>query len=664
MAPSTRTYTYRPLSSPTSIRILILEPALRDSQPLKVSLHECPIFDPAYEALSYTWGARTGTVPISCEGQTILVTPNCASALVHLRNRFKPRQLWIDAICIDQGSVGEKNQQVPLMGEIYSLATRTVIWLGAGGPGDARTLSRARTVGKLVYFRTMPGYSALSDTEKAWARKLLSQEEIQRIGRICQSDWFQRIWTVQEYLLAEDAVFMVGRSECPTSQLYTYFIIGEALLTSDSRERRLFRMRSVIMEDVREVRYAIANFELDSDDASGDDNDDDAWKRQTKKKKKKIKPPTPGWLTSRVGSGDRPPGGGLYHQLSHMLLMACLSEATDARDKVYGMGAFLVQLHEDMEVPAVDYTKSVVETYEDFARCMMRSAESLWLLAHITAPSRDEGWPSWVPDLRDACGVAHPRNWCSGLVRSPELSECEPIEADAPRGRLRVKGRRMTSVSRLFAQMPRLPIEQSEETRVEHDSLRFKCLYDWERAAAKLDRARRRVTPSHDGGETPVAGVTNTDVVRRLTSFLFYLDKYKVDATRSDMEAQDRSERQKEQEEQQELLKLRNLLKDTFSSHDLGRGERRHDDLYDGSTMFRTDCGLLGLCRGDVWPGDKIYQVAGVAFPVILRRIGPRRDKEYSLVGIASIDRWSQPDTSRLWYQDITDMEMDIFTIL
>jgi hypothetical protein len=38
--------------------------------------------------------------------------------------------MWTDAICIDQTSVVDKNQQVPLMGDIYRKAHEVVIWLG------------------------------------------------------------------------------------------------------------------------------------------------------------------------------------------------------------------------------------------------------------------------------------------------------------------------------------------------------------------------------------------------------------------------------------------------------------------------------------------------------------------------------------------------------
>ncbi|KAK4658365.1 hypothetical protein QC762_101200 [Podospora pseudocomata] len=39
--------------------------------------------------------------------------------------------LWVDAICIDQGNIAEKNTQVSLMSTIYSHAA-VLVWLGTG----------------------------------------------------------------------------------------------------------------------------------------------------------------------------------------------------------------------------------------------------------------------------------------------------------------------------------------------------------------------------------------------------------------------------------------------------------------------------------------------------------------------------------------------------
>ena len=53
-------------------------------------------------------------------------------ALLALRLRKEPRYLWVDAICIDQKNIQERNQQVPRMDSIYGGATGVCVWLGRG----------------------------------------------------------------------------------------------------------------------------------------------------------------------------------------------------------------------------------------------------------------------------------------------------------------------------------------------------------------------------------------------------------------------------------------------------------------------------------------------------------------------------------------------------
>ncbi|KAF2034594.1 hypothetical protein EK21DRAFT_55843, partial [Setomelanomma holmii] len=119
------------------LRLLSLLPSTSFDAPLKATLLEVSLdkysgtSDSAeYEALSYVWGARIGSEAFACDGKIMLVTPNCQSALRHLRSGNSSRLRWVDAICIDQGegdeSVKERNLQVALMGKVYAKARRTI----------------------------------------------------------------------------------------------------------------------------------------------------------------------------------------------------------------------------------------------------------------------------------------------------------------------------------------------------------------------------------------------------------------------------------------------------------------------------------------------------------------------------------------------------------
>jgi hypothetical protein len=53
-----------------------------------------------------------------------------------LRDKEAERILWIEALCIDQNSEGERNYQVGLIGQIYAGAWRVVAWLGSEDQED------------------------------------------------------------------------------------------------------------------------------------------------------------------------------------------------------------------------------------------------------------------------------------------------------------------------------------------------------------------------------------------------------------------------------------------------------------------------------------------------------------------------------------------------
>ncbi|KAH7361167.1 hypothetical protein BKA66DRAFT_396649, partial [Pyrenochaeta sp. MPI-SDFR-AT-0127] len=49
--------------------------------------------------------------------------------------------LWVDAICIDQNDLIERNHQVGLIGQIYSNATLVLTW-GGKSDEDAQIVSK------------------------------------------------------------------------------------------------------------------------------------------------------------------------------------------------------------------------------------------------------------------------------------------------------------------------------------------------------------------------------------------------------------------------------------------------------------------------------------------------------------------------------------------
>jgi hypothetical protein len=120
------------------IRVLDLLPKLSHDGLIQCSLRTMSLGSAShtgflnFKALSYAWGdpeERKHQILIS--GKLFTIRKNLYDFLEVYRKRWATRRtLWIDAICIDQSNITERNHQVWMMGHIYSRAKEVVIWLG------------------------------------------------------------------------------------------------------------------------------------------------------------------------------------------------------------------------------------------------------------------------------------------------------------------------------------------------------------------------------------------------------------------------------------------------------------------------------------------------------------------------------------------------------
>ena len=124
---------YSPLDWERSqISVLVLLPgACEDTIRCELSVEP---LETKFEALSYVWGDAKDKQAIEVEEQTMMVIKNLEQALRHVLHLHEVRQLWVDAVCINQQDLDERNHQVWTMDEIYRGAERVVVWLGLEGP--------------------------------------------------------------------------------------------------------------------------------------------------------------------------------------------------------------------------------------------------------------------------------------------------------------------------------------------------------------------------------------------------------------------------------------------------------------------------------------------------------------------------------------------------
>jgi hypothetical protein len=155
-----------------------------------------------YEALSWSWGSGESDYRVLIRKDNKVERKRCSEglawALRYLRHEDKDRVIWVDAICIDQDSVEEKNHQVQMMSQIYSYATCVCVWLGLGDKASRTAIHFIKNeILRLEQFDAL-----CSDEHNA--------EKWQSLLLLMQRQWFFRRWVVQEIALAKDAVIHCG----------------------------------------------------------------------------------------------------------------------------------------------------------------------------------------------------------------------------------------------------------------------------------------------------------------------------------------------------------------------------------------------------------------------------------------------------------------------
>ncbi|MCJ1447875.1 MAG: hypothetical protein MMC23_008387 [Stictis urceolatum] len=156
-----------------------------------------------YEALSWTWGEEKASYPLRVAVDNDVfcfnISPNLENALRALRDAQKARYLWVDAICINQKDLVERNTQVPNMDRIYGNAKGVCVWLGNS---DERSETALRFIEKEVLNMWEFDKLCTIDKDQEWAALI----------ELMTRPWFSRRWVIQEIALASNAKVYAGRS--------------------------------------------------------------------------------------------------------------------------------------------------------------------------------------------------------------------------------------------------------------------------------------------------------------------------------------------------------------------------------------------------------------------------------------------------------------------
>jgi hypothetical protein len=314
-----------------------------------------------YTALSYTWGKpdpSTDTT-IDCEGHKLKITGSLATALKQFRKTDHSILLWIDQICINQQDKKEKVQQIPLMSSIYQFAINTAIWLGEADSGSTSAMLLLEDVDARLQFNQAIDISPDDFEEHQLPGK--TSEKWQHLMNLLARQWFSRLWIIQEVVLSRDPWVLCGDYNAHWSTIDN----GCNTLATSGISNWLYRNFSAFdslgtkLNGRGDICKSIVDLSLEKSAHDG---------------------------------GPKPP-------LRTLLISTRDAEATDNRDKVYGLLGICARV--DLASVDISYDDdwTVPKLYHDMTVKFLRSNVGLeWSMLSVDHESSD--LPSWVPDWR------------------------------------------------------------------------------------------------------------------------------------------------------------------------------------------------------------------------------------------------------------------------
>ncbi|KAI9646929.1 hypothetical protein NHQ30_004929 [Ciborinia camelliae] len=339
------------------IRCLILQP-LSAGTTIQCSVEIISLLShPEYEALSYVWGDASIQRTIVFNEIPFPVTQNLSIALHHLRLPDRPRRLWVDALCINQGDVQERNEQVGLMGEIYSLANPVLIWLGESSEDSDEA------------FALMSEIATASESD---VTEEMSQIMFSFYIQLVEREWFTRLWTIQELVLAnQDPLVGCGFTWTTWSML-------------------LKAWQKVAMIEFTNMGMIMKNDEAESKNENGDSVADSSNVRTSA-----IKIDLLNNLRAAVTNKEG-------EDLRDLLLNTVSSKATEPKDRIYALLG-MMRL-EDRKHLTVDYDRPLGTVYAEAISHIFQKGNGPFLLSGMelsgpTPPKQYSSFPSWVPRL-------------------------------------------------------------------------------------------------------------------------------------------------------------------------------------------------------------------------------------------------------------------------
>jgi hypothetical protein len=360
-------------------RLIFLWPADNYDDPLRVSLAYSVMHDDVtYCSLSYTWGSpdEEPTSSILLNGQKFMIRKNLDRALRELRpERFN---IWIDAICIDQNNISERNRQIPRMLEIYDAADVVISWLGEADEASDTAIDFLADLKSPKLQPDEHGNWGPYTVKEGDEWKIKPIEDLPRrlaaLYRLFLRPYFRRIWVIQELAAANYPSIYCGKKRAAWRDLdMAAYHLMEILHRDPSMPTRMMAadpsLQSVSDRDVSFVRRLFYFRHLRSRNA-------DHWGGEVV-----------GWTKHK----DNSPG------IVDVMILGRDFESTSPHDKAFA----LLNLAQDIEGIEFkpDYSKTLSQSYREFAIAVANKTGSLDIIA-TAEPFTATGLyiPGWCPD--------------------------------------------------------------------------------------------------------------------------------------------------------------------------------------------------------------------------------------------------------------------------
>lgn len=357
-----------------------------------------------YSALSYTWGHPVlenfkddMSHTVICSGKRMPIGLNLNDALQHIyvESDIAPPLLWVDAVCINQSDLAERAQQVSLMTSIYSNTSNVVVWLGKDDKDahEAHALLSEYTPALKEIASDMlsgnpdigfgPGMVNVYDDAKLHEKYHLTQKTMDSwtaLVKFLSRRWFGRIWIVQEMVFNRSHLICCGQLRFSWTDLDSFvsLVFGAQWhgLNFRGLEKETLKIARVFTFH-REIRISASDYA----------NDDPRFS-----------------LLS--------PEGKLYDFAQSYLLSSAFLEATDPRDRVFALSAFVNAYAGKLDVKPIwlraDYTLQATEVVLRTAQVLLWKTRSLDMLSYVSDLSyrTQSDLPSWMPHFHVPGAVA------------------------------------------------------------------------------------------------------------------------------------------------------------------------------------------------------------------------------------------------------------------